>query len=334
MARRDTSIAPALCVSLLAHGLGLAAMAWWYIEHTPAPKLAALDKLQVLVDSMDRARPTPPPNPPPNPPDKPAPPKEQPKLIVQKKPPIEYEKPRPEDHHDDSGEANGKGTANRSTDGKQPMQANANELEQADLMKDANKFSENALLPASKGALVGNNALPQKEPSKGAQAEKTTQSPTDPTAVAMAVDQTKPGIGPPPSPAVSASHLPTPKPMQKQIVGHRATVSDTESVPFAKADSVNFVAGKLEARQGVKVRTTEPRYGDASIHDYEIIGDQPTIFGTTVDRDGNVVDVQILQSSGSTNIDQDRKIAVWNWILEPKKDKDGHLIGTWVINFG
>jgi TonB family protein len=150
----------------------------------------------------------------------------------------------------------------------------------------------------------------------------------------MAADPPKPGEGPRPAPAPAIDRAPTPKPVQKEIVGHRATVSDTESVPFAKADSVTFVAGKLEGRQGVRVRTTQPRYGDASIHDSEIIGDQPTVFGTTVDRDGNVIDVQILQSSGSTNIDQDRKNAVWNWILEPKRDTNGHLICTWVINFG
>jgi hypothetical protein len=317
-------------VSLLAHGLGLASMAWWFVLHTRPPKLAPLDKLQVLVDSMDRPTLIPPPKAA----EKPAPPKEQAKLIVQKKPPIEYDKPKPDDHHDDSGEANGKGEANRSTDGKRPMQANANVMEQADLMKDAKKFADNAILPASKGEITGNNALPQKQPNKAAEAANDAKSQNDSKAVAMATDPTKPGIGPAPTPAASASHLPTPKAVQKQIVGHRATVSDTESVPFAKADSMNFVDGKLEARQGVKVRTTQPRYGDASIHDYEIIGDQPTIFGATVDRDGNVVDVQILQSSGSSNIDQDRKIAVWNWILEPKKDKDGHLIGTWVINFG
>jgi outer membrane biosynthesis protein TonB len=45
-----------------------------------------------------------------------------------------------------------------------------------------------------------------------------------------------------------------------------------------------------------------------------------------------VQNVEILQSSGSNNIDQPCKVAVYNWWFEPQKDKDGRpLPDLWVV---
>jgi hypothetical protein len=349
MTPRKPSITPALCISLIAHGLGLTAMAWWVVLHTPPPKLAALDKMQILLDSLPRqAPPLSPPPPPPEPKSAPKPPPPKPPEPAKKKPPApaKFDKPSAPTK-DDSGEANGKGTANRSTDGKKPMLANAG-LEQADLMKEAEKFAEDVLLPASKGDVHANNAPPQKSANQGAPS-KDTATVAKPDQQANATPP-QPGVGPQPMSTASAAqpsgtknpqpNLPkaqtdTPKPVEKEIRGHRATVSDTESVAFAKSDSVTFRAGKMEGRQGLKVKSTMPRFGTASEIDLQDLGQLRLVLGVTVDADGTPQDVVVLQSSGSQNVDQDCKNEVYNhWSLEPKKDKDGHPVDfNWVINF-
>jgi outer membrane biosynthesis protein TonB len=250
---------------------------------------------------------------------------------------------------DDSGEANGTGTANRSTDGKRPMLANAG-LEQADLMKEAERFIEDAMLPASKGAARGNNAPAQKSANQG--------TPTNDPAAAAKTNSDQPahpaddhsGLGPlpvttasaaqqsgtkNPQPKLPPSQTTTPKPVEQEVPGHRATLSDTESIAFAKADNVTFRAGQVEGRQGLKVKSTMPRFGTASRIDLQDLGGLHLVLGVTVDADGTPQDVVVIQSSGSTNVDQDCKNEVYNhWTLEPKKDKDGHPIDlTWVINF-
>jgi hypothetical protein len=341
MTRRPSSITPALCISLIVHGLGLSAMAWWIVWQTPPPKLAALDKMQVFLSS-------PPPRPEPQA-QKPLPKSDQPKppQPPKKKPPTppKFEKPQTP-MKDDSGE--GTGTANRSTDGKQPMLANAG-LEQADLMKEAEHFIEDAIRPASKGEIRGNNAPAQKSANQG--------SPTNETAAVKPGSDQPPhpaddhsGLGPlpvttssgaqpvgtrNPQPKLATAQTATPKPVEQEVAGHRATLSDTESVAFAKADNVTFHAGRVDGRQGLKVKSTMPRFGTASRIDLQDLGGLHLVLGVTVDADGTPQDVIVIQSSGSTNVDQDCKNEVYNhWTLEPKKDKDGHPIDlTWVINF-
>jgi hypothetical protein len=343
MNRRKPSITPALCISLIAHGLGLTAMAWWVVLRTPAPKFAAIDKMQLLLDSLPR-EPMPPPQPKA---DSKTPPPKPPEPAKKKPPaPVKFDEPQAP-MKDDSGEANGKGTANRSTDGKQPMLANAG-LEQADLMKDADQFADDAFLPASKGEVKGNNAPAQKSANPGSPAKDTQIAAKPDKDQAAATDRT--GVGPQPVATASGAqpsgthnpqpNLPkaqteTPKPVEKEIRGHRATVSDTESIAFAKSDSVTFRAGKMQGRQGLKVRSTMPRFGTASEIDLQDLGVLHLVLGVTVDADGTPQDVVVLQSSGSQNVDQDCKNEVYNhWSLEPKKDKDGHPVDfNWVINF-
>jgi len=343
MNRRKPSITPALCVSLIAHGLGLSAMAWWVVLRTPAPKLAALDKMQLLLDSLPR-QPAPPPL------QKPLPKEAQPKPPEppKKKPPVKFDKPSTP-AKDDSGEQNGKGTANRSTEGNRPMLANAG-LEQADLMKEADRFADEAFLPASKGEVKGNNAPPQKSANAGTPAKETTAAPkpgsdqpVSPSVDHMGADAQKPAApagapqsgSPNPQSNLPKAQTATPKPVEKEIRGHRATLSDTESVAFARADNVTFRAGRVEGRQGLKVKSTMPRFGLASEIDLQDIGRLHLVLGVTVDADGTPQDVVILESSGSKNVDLDCKNEVYNrWSLEPRKDKDGHVIdNTWVINF-
>jgi hypothetical protein len=348
MKSRTNNLTPAFCISLVVHGLGLSALAWWVVLSTPPPKLAAIDRQKVLLEQLAHEIEVPPKPrpiivPPPKPQKKPAPP-----------PPEKFEKPL-DTFKDDSGEHDGAGTANRSEHGDQPMQAQK-ALEQAALMKkDAQKFNDASDAPASAGVHDDSNANPQKNARPGQvvpdfNANTTAKDdPSKESAVAMATDK---GPIPIPVPKIDSSKpndpLPSgernpldktdiaqptnPKTDLKEVRGKKLEASDTESSPFARAPSLMFVAGHLEGRKGLKVQTKEPRYHDSSEVDMESLGDPRTLLGVKVDADGNVLDVQILESSGSTNIDMDRKRAVWDWILEPEKDKDGRVTDDhWTI---
>jgi hypothetical protein len=347
MSRRDKSFIPALCISLIAHGLGLSALAWWLVLHTPPPKLAALDKVRILLNAMPQTA-----LPPPTPPRQAAPPKPKPAPRAEKKPPVKFDKPQA-DHRDDSGEANGKGTANRSTDGNQPMlaSANPNRLEQADLMKAAEKFAENVFLPASKGELTGNNAPPQKAAAQGSNAPDASVKPSDAKVASSVATKSQAGVGPQsqtpqstaapsagakdpqPKKAVAQTEQQTVKPIEKEILGHRATASDTESIAFANAEHSVFRAGKLEGRKGLRTRITTPRLGTAAEADMESLGNLHLVLGVTVYPSGDVENVVVIESSGSANIDQDFKNEVWNnWNLEPRRDAAGNITDSnWVI---
>ncbi len=111
-------------------------------------------------------------------------------------------------------------------------------------------------------------------------------------------------------------------------------LSDTESMAFARNDNLTFHAGKVEGRKGLRVRTTVPRLGYASEIDLETMNRLHLVLGVTVDNQGNPQDVEVLESSGSVNVDQDYKNEVYNhWNLEPKKDKDGNPTDlNWVVS--
>jgi TonB family protein len=343
MERRSTTFTVALCISLIVHMLGLSAMAWWFVAHTPPPKLAAIDRWKVLTAQLDKVPPRLPTAPPPPPP-----------RMKKKQPPPKFDQEKPQEMpRDDSGEANGTGTANRSTPGIKPMQAPKG-YEQADLMRDLPDdamIDPNSPLPAAAGEKVGTNARPK----SSAQAGRYTPdfvaeslAPADPNADVSKPLAMEKGIGPMPLTMAANAPVPSgsPQPVTKAapanqsqlavpqaIRGHHATSSDAESVAFAKAESVTLQAGKVEGRHGLKVTPRIPRLGLASEHDLDVLGELHMVIGALADADGNVIDVEILQSSGSPNIDRDYENSVYNWTFEAPKDKDGHpLENKWTIN--
>jgi hypothetical protein len=340
MQKRSTLFTFCLCTSLTLHVLGLSALAWWYVAYTPPPKWAAIDREKLMIQAMSQPKTN-----------RPPPPPEQKK---RKRPPLpKFEESTPQQApKDDSGETNGKGTANRSTPGDRPMKAN-NGYEQADLMRDNPdplQLDPNSLLPAAAGAQVGSNANRQSTASKGqytpdfvAESKALTDPQSDPTKPIT----THEGIGPLPVTPAEKDNAPapsgTPTPVvatangrqnevPQAIKGHRAVSGDTESVAFAKANSLVIHDGKVEGRQGLKVSTKIPIFGDASRHDAEIMENFHLVLGAQVDADGNVSDVIILHSSGSPNIDLDYQNCIFNWTFEPPKDKAGHpMAAQWAI---
>jgi protein TonB len=322
MQRRNTTLTIALCVSLTAHALVLWALCWWFVHYTPPPKLAALvqpDDAPIIITSRRGPRPPSPKSPPL---EKPKPP-----------PPPDFSKALKQPPHDDSGEAGGKGTANRSTAGDQPMQAAQGLLEQADLTRSAKEddLDKSRLEMPAQAGVQTNDEIPVAPPPKPqfgvAQSTPTPAKPIGGPPLIAIADPTKPGAT---GSSDAKSTPPTPAP--KQINGHIANSSDTESMPFAKANSASFRNGKMESRDGRKVKTTRIQLGLAGEADAASLVDPSVVLGVTVDATGNVQNVIVLRSSGSNNIDQPYQRAVYNWWFEPSKDKEGRpLADQWVV---
>ena len=212
---------------------------------------------------------------------------------------------------DDSGEANGKGTANRSTPGERPMEARQG-LEQANLSPSATPTENNPKQDDMNESVQAGAPVAGKAPAAANAAEL--------------------GAGPPAiAPPNTGGNQPAGAAVE--IKGHSSPASDTDSFAMvAKSNTVRFHDGQMEARQGRKVKTTRPNYGLGAIADAQSILDVTVVLGVTVDAAGNVSDVTILHSSGSKNIDVPTKAAVYNWWFEPKKDKDGRsLPDRWVV---
>jgi len=97
-----------------------------------------------------------------------------------------------------------------------------------------------------------------------------------------------------------------------------------ESDPFSKLPSVEFNAGKVEARSGRQIKPIRPRLTEAGKRD--LLAQQfPTILlKVRIDRTGKVTDVNIIQGSGSEAVDMPVYRAMWEWWFEPPKDKKGN----------
>jgi hypothetical protein len=358
MRRKSDTTTLALCLSLTAHALGLSALAWWVVMTTPPPREAAIDRNKVLLEQLSREM-----SRQPKPEQKPKPDAAQPPPKPEKKKPAPVPPPpkepdkfqKPDDNFkDDSGEHDGVGQANRTNHGDKPMQAHQGPVEQAALMKqDAKKFDEDSPLPSSAGKKDDSNDSPKQTSNAGETAPdfnanaKGNDDPAVRSSLAMLSDKgpmplpkfepekatPKPTGEKNPAAKVPAAQPAKPQSDLKELAGKKTEISDTESMALAKAPALTYEAGQLLGRKGLKVQTKQPRYGYASEVDMESLGYPRTLLGVKVDADGNVLDVKVLESSGSTNIDRDREIAVWHWVLEPARDKDGNITDyLWTIS--
>jgi TonB family protein len=97
-----------------------------------------------------------------------------------------------------------------------------------------------------------------------------------------------------------------------------------ESDPFAKIPGVEFHNGKVEARSGRQIKPIRPRLSEAGMRD--LLAQQfPTVLlKVRIDKSGKVVDVHIIQGSGSEAVDMPVYRALWGWWFEPPKDKKGN----------
>jgi len=168
----------------------------------------------------------------------------------------------------------------------------------------------NTIDPLSRGPLT--MVKPPKQNSAG------EQSQTNPTADSQASNQQ---TGSQQSGASSASggaggKAGAPEPG----AGNPIPTSDFESYPVTRVAS-RFIAGKIEARTGRKLRTRElPKLGLAAHADLQTMDDPYVVLILRIDVTGNVTDVKIERSSGSDNVDLPCQRAAYTWWFEPLKD--------------
>ena len=105
-----------------------------------------------------------------------------------------------------------------------------------------------------------------------------------------------------------------------------APMSDSESDPFSVLGRADYRDGRLSVRAGRKVKSRRPRIGLAGQVDlYQRKGAQVTLRVAT-DATGKVTAVDVVRSSGSNEIDQPCRVAMYDWWFEPKKDAAGSAV--------
>jgi TonB family protein len=111
-----------------------------------------------------------------------------------------------------------------------------------------------------------------------------------------------------------------------------AIMSDSESDPFARGNSIEFRDGRVDVRFGRKVKTVRPRLSLAAR--YDLLGMQypRMIVRIHVERSGDVRKVDIVKSTGSQSADQEVKVALYQWWFEPPKNNAGVALAD-VVEF-
>jgi TonB family protein len=297
MKRRDISLTLALCGSLLAHALILVVLAHHYVSGVGHIRLSA-DSSTTRPTDDNRA-------------------------------PIIVLPPEIPDSPNAMGESTGKGYASNSGAGDDPMRAREGGEDQAYLSldpvglfgTDGGASSESALASAQP-SLPPPPVVPPTEIASpfGIRASELDSIPP---ARPVRVDQATSEV------AQAASHSDAPP-------GDPAPLSDSESDPFAKIGSANFRPGAIEARFGRKVKTVRPRLTIAGQYDLAALQYPSVQLTVRIDDTGKVTSADILRSSGSNQIDLPCQQAMYEWWIEPPKDKDGKPIAdvmVWLLSF-
>ena len=105
-----------------------------------------------------------------------------------------------------------------------------------------------------------------------------------------------------------------------------APQSDSEVDAFSVLGSAQFRGGRVTVRSGRQVKTRRPKIGLAGMVDLAQRTAAEVVLKVAVDSSGKVTDVNVLRSSGSNEIDQPCRVAMYDWWFEPKKNATGHAV--------
>jgi TonB family protein len=108
--------------------------------------------------------------------------------------------------------------------------------------------------------------------------------------------------------------------------GDPAPMSESESDAFSRIGSINVKNGKVEARLGRSFKSVKPRLSLKGELDAISIAKPIVEMKVLVDETGKVIDVKVLRSSGSNEIDLPTTTAMYKWWIEPAKDKSGKAV--------
>jgi TonB family protein len=170
------------------------------------------------------------------------------------------------------------------------------------------------------GAIFGPSAAPVVDPTDApplpALNSPTTQ-PSDAAQLAL-VPQ------PQPAPASADARAPGSSSHGEPLpTGSPSRMSDSESDPFSRLGTVTFSDGAMEIQFGRKVKTRKPKILLAGKLDLLTLRRARVILDVDIDETGKVMTVNVDKSSGSNDIDQPTRVAVYDWWFEPKLDQSG-----------
>jgi TonB family protein len=167
--------------------------------------------------------------------------------------------------------------------------------------------------------------------------ESPAPKPTEDMALA------KPAVVPP---SASSSSAVTPAPAAPALVStgdsrapgfdrpsaDPAQESDSESDPFSKT-SISAVLhdGRLDVREGRKIKTTRPHFLPGAVGAFLANPDPILVLKISITPSGAVKNVDVVRSSGSVEIDQPCRVAVYDWWFEPSHDKKGRPVADVVL---
>jgi hypothetical protein len=124
------------------------------------------------------------------------------------------------------------------------------------------------------------------------------------------------------------------KPGPQMPAADPAPDTGSESDPFTVTGSAKFRPGKTEVQMGRKYKIVRPRFGlAAQTAALKLTLPIKLSLGLIVDERGNVIHADIVKTSGSSDIDQECKVAAYKFWIEPSKDASGKPIKA-VILFG
>ena len=136
------------------------------------------------------------------------------------------------------------------------------------------------------------------------------------------------GVGarsPAPAPRVRRAAPAPPRAAQSNApAADPAIMSDSESDPFSRSDAaVMFRDGRMDVRLGRKVKTVRPRLSIAAEIDLFSMQFPRMVVRLSVDAAGQVRRVDIVRSTGSASADQEVKVALYQWWVEPARSPTG-----------
>jgi TonB family protein len=248
--------------------------------------------------------------------------------------------PSPNDREFDMGMPGASGYATHDAPGRQEQAAREAPQDQPSLSLDPVGTSLNVDVPSAPGQAAYEPVVPQ-VPVPPAAAAVISPAPTQPMPQELAervrqerIDTVRPDapVNPPPvavepvKTEVALAMPPRPAPAQAAAGSGAdpAPQSDSESDAFSVLGSAQFRTGRVVVRSGRQVKTRRPKIGLAGMVDLAEHSAVQVVLKVSVDATGKVTDVQVAKSSGSNEIDQPCRVAMYDWWFEPKTDAAGH----------
>ena len=251
--------------------------------------------------------------------------------------------PSPADREFDMGMPGASGYATHDAPGSMEQAAREAPQDQPSLSLDPVGTSLNVDVPSAPGQAAYEPVVPQVPVPPAAAAVMAPPAPPQPVPQELAervqqerIDAVRPDFSVEP-PAVAVEPVKTevalavpPQPAPRQPAtgsgADPAPQSDSESDAFSVLGSAQFRGGRVLVRSGRQVKTRRPKIGLAGMVDLAERSSAQVVLKVSVDAAGKVTDVQVAKSSGSNEIDQPCRVAMYDWWFEPKKDAAGRAV--------